>query len=234
MKLADYLDGMRGANTAEELETAIQADFKHGFRGRTWTQICKVRIAAGERIVAAHPHAFYVPRFGEQRRLTLCGETYKVGRGQNAAGVRYAWHDAGQWAMSLLIHHGLSKRAASRLWDSDWRQYPHRALKTAAAALAGEIPDPQLNVLIERKLYGHEEPIRYTVAQNEADKSDRRASRPCQCGGTLFDWGAGHSDGFDYVSWYCNSCPRNFTEYMTPAALQALRQGARLQAHSHN
>ena len=52
MKLSDYLEGMRAATSADELEAAIQAPFEHSYRGRTWSQICKVRVEAGNRIVA--------------------------------------------------------------------------------------------------------------------------------------------------------------------------------------
>jgi hypothetical protein len=227
MTLADYLGGMRSATTAEELDAAIQAPFKHPYRGRTWSQICRVRIEVGERIVASHSHGFYVPHLGERRLLTVCGQTYKVGRGQNSTGIRYAWHYAGDWAKVVLSKNGFSKRAANRLWDSDWQDYPHRALGVVASALAGQIPDPPLNVLIKNKRYGCGHPINYSVEQNEADQWDRRACRPCNCGGTLFDWGGGHSEGFDFISWRCNACPDTFTEYMTREAFYSLRQGAR-------
>lgn len=157
MKLAEYLDGLRSATTAEELEQALQADFKHVYHGRTWSRICNVRIEAGNRIVAAHPHGFYIPRFGERRQLTVCGDSYKVGRGYNSTGGRYSWHYAGEWAKEVLIHNGFSKRAANRLWDSNWWEYPHRALKTVAAALAAETPDPELNALIKQERNGDQE-----------------------------------------------------------------------------
>lgn len=227
MKLAEYLDGMRAAATADDLETAIQAPFKHSFCGRTWSTICKVRVEAGERICAAHPLGIYVPRFGPRRLLTVCGEAYKVGRGGNSTGVRYAWHYAGEWAKGLLIENGFSKRAAHRIWDS-WSEYPHRALEKVEAARAGGMPDPEMNVLIRHsRVEGSGSPIRYTVEQNIADKHDRRASQPCSCGGTLFDWGSGHSEGFEYINWHCNKCPDVFTEYMTPARLREIRTSRR-------
>lgn len=226
MKLTDYLDGMRAATTAKELEAAIQAPFKHSFRGRTWSTICKVRIEAGNRICEAHPHGDYVPRFGPGRVLTVRGESYKVGRGQNSTGVRYVWHSAGEWAKDVLKHAGLSTRAAHRIWEG-WSDYPHRCLPIVEAALAGKIPDPRLNRLIRHKRTGYGSPIRYTVEQNDADESDRRATRPCKCGGTLFDWGAGHSEGFEFINWHCNACPDVFTEYMTRDRLYALRQSTR-------
>jgi hypothetical protein len=124
----------------------------------------------------------------------------------------------------VLVGRGFSKRAANRLCEGDWRTYPHRSLATVEAALAGRIPDPQLNVLLRHERTEWGKPINYTAEQNEADNGDRRASRACDCGGVLFDWGAGHSDGFDYINWHCNKCPDVFTEYMTQQQLYALRQ----------
>lgn len=229
MKLEEYLAGMEAAQTCEELEAAIHMPFRHTYRGRTWNRICKVRIVAGERIVAANPNGRFVPHFGAGRRLTVCGESYRVGRGGNSTGVRYSWHHAGEWAMAILRREGFSIRAAHRIWDG-WDQYPHRCLATVAKALAGGYPDPELNLLVRHERTGYGHPIKYTVEQNEADPWDRRASRPCACGGTLFDWGAGHSDGFDYINWHCNACPDVFTEYMTQKQLYALRQSGRQQA----
>ncbi|HEX7858041.1 MAG TPA: hypothetical protein VF503_30535 [Sphingobium sp.] len=225
MKLSEYLDGLRAATTAQELEAALQADFKHGYRGRTWSQICKVREEVGLAICAAHPNGRFVPMWGPGRKMTLLGETYRVGRGGNSTGVRYAWHAAGVWAMDLMRREGLSVRASHRVWEC-WGSYPHRCLVIIEKALAGDIPDPVMNTLIPRKLYGHEEPIRYTGEQNDADQWDRRASMPCPaCGdGTIFDWGAGHSEGFDSISWHCNGCPASFTEYVTRDRMREIRQ----------
>lgn len=225
MKLTKYLDGMRAATTAEELEAALQADFKHSYRGRTWSQICKVREEVGLAICAAHPNGRFVPMWGPGRKMTMFGETYRVGRGGNSTGVRYAWRYAGEWAMGLMRQNGLPVRASHRVW-ANWGQYPHRCLSTIAAALAEKIPDPVMNTLIPHQLYGHERPINYSVEQNAADKSDRRASMPCPaCGaGTIFDWGAGWSEGFDSISWHCNACPTSFTEYVTKDRMREIRQ----------
>ncbi|MBL0928543.1 MAG: hypothetical protein IBJ15_00230 [Alphaproteobacteria bacterium] len=222
LRLADYLDGFAAANTPDELEAAIRAPIAHRYHGRTWRRICEARIDAGERICAAHPHGVFVPRLGPGRVLSLCGQTYRVGRGGNSTGVRYCWHAAGEWAMALLRKHGFSVTAAHRLWDG-WHDYPHRALAIVDAALAGRIPDPPLNVLIRHQRLDTTTPISLTVAANDADEVDRRASRPCECGGTLFDWGSGHSEGFAFVNWRCNACPDVFTEYMTQERLHELR-----------
>ena len=224
MRLSEYLDGMRAATTVEELETAIHAPYKHSFIGRTWSQICKVRIEAGNRIVATHPHAFYIPRYEQRRTLTCCGETYRVGRGQNSAGVRYCWHDAGEWAKSVLRRNGFGIRAANRMWEGSWYDYPHRSVALVDAVLAGKIPDPELNVLKRDDQTGYGSPVRFTVAENNADPFPR-ATRTCpSCGGTLFDWGGGHSEGFEFINWHCNACPDVFTEYMTREQFYTLRQ----------
>ncbi|WP_448952187.1 hypothetical protein [Labrys neptuniae] len=221
MNLTEYLDGMRVATSAEELEAAIKAPFKHSFRGRTWSQICKVRIEKGNEICAAHAHGRFVPIFGPRGLITLCGETYRMGHGQNSTGVRYIWHYAKTWAIEVLARNGFSQRAAYAVWD-ECGDYPHRCLKRIEEALAGKLPDPVLDTLIwHERSYGS--PIAYTVEQNNADKYDRRATRPCRCGGTLFDWGAGFSAGFDFINWHCNACPDVATEYLSPGRLYEIR-----------
>ena len=207
MKLSEYLDGMRAANTADDLEAAIQAPFKHSFRGRVWSQISKVRIEAGNRIVGAHPNSFYIPTLGSRNLLACCGETCRVGYG------------AGVWAQGLLRKQGFGIRAAARLWDSDWHEYPHRCIKLVGQILAGEFPDPQMGVMIRRDGVF---PIKYSVEENERDVRPR-PTRPCECGGTLFDWGGGHDYGFEYINWRCNKCPDVLAEYMTREQLYALR-----------
>jgi hypothetical protein len=223
MKLSEYLDGMRAATTPEELQAAIMADFKHNFLGPTWSKICKVRIEAGKKIVDAHPHGRFVPKLGPGRKLNVCGETCSVGRGHNSTGVRYVWHSAGEWAQDVMRRNGMSKKAAHRIW-SEWSDYPHRCLKTIEEALAGKIPDPVFFVLRPHGITTGG-PLNYSVAQNDADDGDHRATRPCPCGkGTLFDWGGGWSEGFDFVNWHCDACPEVYTEYMTREAFYQMRQ----------
>jgi hypothetical protein len=219
--LNDYLDGLRTATTAEDLEAAIQAPYKHSFRGPTWTRICNVREQRGREICDAHPLGRYVPRFGPGRRLTVCGETYVVGRGQNSTGIRYVWHAAEQFAMGVLMRNGFSRRAAHRVWGP-WNTYPHRALQCVEDGLAGKFPDPPMNRLILSHVAS--DPINYSVARNDADKWDRRASRPCKCGGTRFDWGSGWDGCFTSVTWRCNGCARVYVEYVTAARLAEIRR----------
>lgn len=224
IKLQDYLAGIEAATTAEALEDALQAPYKHSFHGPTWTRICKARIAAGERIVDAHPDGRYVPRFGARRVLSVCGEIYRVGHGGNSTGVRYAWHSAKTFAVDVLMRNGLSRVGAYRVWDG-FADYPHRCLATVRKALAGEYPDPELNVLKLSYVDGF--PIRYTVEQNDACDFDYRANMPCpHCStGTIFDWGGGYGAGdFPLVNWHCNACGAVYVEYMTNERFKDVRQ----------
>jgi hypothetical protein len=224
LSLRQYLGGMLAATTADELEAAIQAPHLHPFSGPTWSRISKVRDQRGKEICEAHSLGKFVPRV-DGRTITVCGETYRVARGGNSTGVRYAWHSVGEFVQSILLRDGFTKRAAYRIWDNCGR-YPHRCLAIVESALKAKYPDPQLNRLVfaYRSSAG---PIRYTVAQNEADSVDGRASRPCGCGGTRFDWGCGFSDSFTYISWPCNACNAVYIEYVTPDRLEEIRQQCR-------
>jgi len=226
MTLTEYLSGFDAASTAAELDLAIRANFKHSFSGPTWARICKARIAASYRICANHPHGRYIPIFGARRQLTVCGETYRIGRGQNGAGVRYVWHSAGEWAKDVLIRNGLGMRAASQIW-AQCEAYPHRALSTLDAFFRGDLADPRFDVLYRHKQEAWSRPINYTSEQNEVDTHEKRSSRSCDCGGTLFDWGADFSNGYDFVNWHCNKCPTVFTEYLRPGQLRSIRQQPR-------
>lgn len=224
MNLIDYLDGMRAARTASELDAAIRAPFKHSFRGRTWAAICKVRMERALAIIGEHAHQHFVPRI-DGRTLTVCGETHRIGKGMNSTGVRYAWHGAGQFAKDALRRNGFSQRAACRIWSEASGDYPHRCLAIIEDALAGLLADPPMNKLI----FSHmgTGPIKLTAAANDSDELDRRASRPCGCGGTRFDWGAGASDDFTFINWHCNKCRRIYIEYVSSERLWELRQAAR-------
>jgi len=224
LELQPYLDGMRAATTFTELEAAFQKDRTYqrfGWQSRGMSAIERVRVEEGLRLCSEHPHGHLVPRHGPRRRLEVCGGTYRVARGENSTGVRYAWAYAEGWAIDAMMRGGLSRKAAHMVWGS-FRDYPHRALQVVEEAMAGHIPDPELKVLIRHERNGGR-PIRYSIEENERDGGDRRASRPCPCGGTLFDWGAGHSLGFEFVNWHCNACPDVFTEYMTKEQLYELR-----------
>lgn len=215
---AAYIAGILTATTADELERAVQADFNHTYRGAQWSRISNARIAAGQAICDAHPHGHLVPRW-IRSDFIVAGQSLRVGRHPGS----YGWAHAKAWAIPILMDHGLSRRAAYDILDS-WFNYPHRCLKTIEAALAGKIPDPVLDRLHPRHRYKTVGPIRYTTEQNNADRYDKRASRPCACGGTRFDWGAGWSRGFDFINWHCNGCAYVYTEYLSPRRLTAIRQ----------
>lgn len=219
-KLADYLAGMRSASTADELERAIQVPFKHAYRGSVWSRISKVRIEEGERICGLHPRGDFVPRLGPRHRLTVCGETYRVGYGQNSTGVRYCWYYAQQWVEGILKANGLSMRAAHSVWDSSL-SYPHRALRTIDMAFTGKLPDPRFNRLIPHKTHDYSRPVR--VTERNAEATDR-AHRPCKCGGWLWDWGCGWNGYALFINWHCDECPRVYTEYITNERLMEIRR----------
>lgn len=226
IRLSAYLDGMRAAATSDELEAAIQAPFNHSYRGKIWAQISAVRVASGLEICDAHPLGHLVPRLGKRHVLTVAGETYRVGYGGNSTGVRYCWHAAEQWTRDILCKRGLSRRASNLVWDR-FGSYPHRCLKTLEMAMAGEIPDPVLDVMIRHERTGYGNPVKITVAQNNADTFCPRATRHCPCGGTLFDWGSGWDGSFSFINWHCNECPDVFTEYLSKGRLARIRQEGR-------
>lgn len=212
MTLTEYLDGMRQASTADELEAAIQAPHEHPFVGKVWSRICNVRIEAGERICDASPNGRFVPRFGPRRRLTVCGQTHRVANGGNSAGVRYVWSYAEDWARAILLAEGFTKRAFHSIWDSAF-EYPHRSLQAVERALAGELPDPVFDELRLLHNRSDDRPARVD-RQTEADC---RSHRPCECGddGWLWDWGGGWIGYAYHVAWHCDRCPKVFGEYLT-------------------
>ncbi len=219
MKLSDYLSGMRAATTAEDLEGAIRAPYKHSFSGRSWATISRVRVEKGIEICAAHRLSRFVPRI-EGNKLIVCGESYKIGRGHNSTGVRYVWHYAEQFVRDVLTRNGLSQRGVTEIWG--WiGSYPHRCLAAVEKALAGEFPDPPMNTLIYS--YTGHAPVNITVESNDSDTIDKRATRACACGGTLFDWGSGWENPFCFISWHCNACPKVFNEYVTSERLFEIR-----------
>jgi len=225
--LTPYLDGMRAATTADELEAALQKDdfwTAQPYNGRGRKLIDKIMIEEGRRLRDEHSKGHLIPRVSTRNTLTVDGKTYKVGRGGNSTGVRYCWTYAQFWAIDTMVAAGLSRKAAHMLWEN-FDRYPHRAIRALDRFLAGGLRDPELNVLIKHQHSGGGSPIRYSIAENDADDRSR-ASRPCPCGGTLFDWGCGNSYGFEFVNWHCIVCPDVFTEYMTQTQLYALRSRA--------
>lgn len=137
MKLREYLDGMRAAQTADELNAAIIAPYPDPFIGPVSSRIRNVRLEAGRRICDAHPLGHFVPRFGPKRLLQVCGESRHIYKGGNSTGVRYAWHDANEWAKGVLRENGLSDETANQVMNC-WSRSPHRALRYLEAAHAAE------------------------------------------------------------------------------------------------
>lgn len=215
MNLSDYLDGMRAARTAAELEVAIHVPFKHPFLGPTWSRISKVRRECGRAICDAHPLGAFVPRLGERHRLSVCGETYKVGYGQNSTGVRYCWHYAEQFAMDVLVRNGMSRSAAYGIWGC-WSDYPHRCLEIVEDCKAGRYQDPPLN----RMIFSHLSCAPVRVGKQEAKL---RASRPCRCGGRRWDWGCGWNGWTNFINWHCDGCRRVYDECVTEERLSEIR-----------
>ena len=218
MNLTQYLNGMRAATTADELETAIHAPFKHPFHGRTWRRICNVRDEVGRNICAAHPNGRYVPLFGAARQLQVCDQSYKVGHGQNSTGIRYIWTDAWQWAERILRGEGFSRRAAHDVCDGALK-YPHRKLAIVADALSGNLPDPPLNRLIYSG-----NTIAGPVRVNRRLEKNTRAHRRCKCGGWRWDWGCGWTGYCWVINWYCDRCTRIYVEYVDDDRLAQIRQ----------
>lgn len=208
MKLIDYLAAIRSANSIMGLEQAIQAPYVHNFTGRTWARICKVRDQRAVELCREHPLGKYVPIMTKSR-ITVCDETFARS------------YVAGERVVALLQESGFSKRAANRILGS-CGSYQHRTIAIIEEALSGRIPDPELNVL---KFTGMGSgPVQITVEENESDPIDSRATMPCECSGTLFDWGGGYSEGFSFINWRCNCCARTYTEYTSPERFRAIRQ----------
>lgn len=218
MKLTEYLAGFEAAVTVDDLEKAIQAPFKHQFRGPTWSRICTARKIAGQRIVDSHLFSRYVPRFGAGRILTVCGETYRVGRGQNSTGVRYVWYYAKEFFLEVVQRNGIGVRASHQIWDTAF-DYPHRTITILDEFFAGNLADPKLNRLIYTGRCSSGTPI----SVNRREEAEHRSNRPCRCGGLLWDWGAGNSCGFEFINWRCDRCPRTYTEWMTRERLREIR-----------
>lgn len=225
IRLSEYLSGMASAVTADDLEAAIRVPFNYSLHGKTYARISTVRITKGLDICDAHPFGHLVPRLGKRGALTVAGETYRIGPGGNSTGVRYLWHYAEQWGRDVLARHGLSRRASYSVWQR-FGSYPHRCLVVLERAMAGEMPDPVVDVMVKEKWAGYGEPVRITVEQNNASKYSKRATRPCPCGGVLFEWGSGWDGSFNYINWHCNACPDVFTEYLSKGRLESI-QGER-------
>jgi hypothetical protein len=212
MKRKEYIDGLRSASTVEELETAIQAPYH-----RSWRMILGIIRERAERLCASHPDSRFIPlRKGNQ--LEICGESHSCGRGGG-----YYGYGAEEVVKGALRRNGLSQTAAYRIWEWAAGPYLHRCIPIIADARAGKLSDPPMNRLIFAGMSCCG-PINMSVEANAADDISSRATLPCGCGGTLFDWGSGYSDGFNFVSWRCNKCPRTYSEWVTDERFREIRQ----------
>jgi hypothetical protein len=220
MELDDYLAGMRAATTADELEAALMAPYEHPYAGPIWNAICKTRVEEGLRLCADHPQGRLVPRFNGDA-ITVCGELLTPGPGFLAQNQHFDSPEVTQLVKGALVRQGLSSRAAHRVAQA-WIEYPHRCLAILESALKGELDDPPMNKLFLSHL--GRGPVALTVADNNADHEHRRASMPCQCHGTLFEWSNQEDDGITVVNWRCNRCDRVFAEYVTPERLDAIEK----------
>jgi hypothetical protein len=212
------------APTVSSLERAFQATCRsHPYRPFTLGDrlIAAAMRARGSALVAADPVGFYVPQIGERRRLQLCGETYRVGSGQNGPGERYVWTYAEHWANGLLHEHGAPREVRKAIWS--WcGSYPHRALAAARRWRADPDRKPER---VEREQYlKFHESVRLRGVD---DPHDQRAMRPCPgCGGDQMDWGCAGIDCIEpsyWLEWRCMSCNRVDGEEMTTERLYQLR-----------
>ena len=212
MKRKEYIDGLRSASTVEELETAVQAPYH-----RSWRMITGIIRERAEALCASHPHSRFIPlRNGNQ--LEICGEFHSCGRGGG-----YYGYGAEEVVKGALRRNGFSQTAAYRIWELATEAYLHRCVQIIADALDGKLLDPPMNRLIFAGISCCG-PVNISVEDNEAEGTYRRATLACECGGTLFDWGSGYSDGFNFVSWRCNECPRTYSEWVTNERFREIRQ----------
>jgi hypothetical protein len=215
MKRKEYIEGLRLASTVEELEAAIHAPYSH-----SWNMIGKIIRERAETLCAIHPNSRFVPlRKGKQ--LEICGESHSCGRGGG-----YYGYGAEEVVKGALRRNGFSQIATYRIWEWATSTYLHRCIPIIADALDGKLPDPPMNCLIFAGM-SCAGPVNISVEANAADDISHRATRPCECGGTLFDWGSGYSDGFNFVSWRCNKCPRTYSEWVTDERFREIRQPSR-------
>lgn len=146
MLLREHISAMHNAASVKELERACRAaydafpfrDWPNG--GRSHVRIVAARIKAGHALCDKSAAGYLVPRFDfRSSRLTVCGESKRVGRGQNGAGVLWVWAAAEAWALDVLKRNGVPPSARQVIW-SWWGQYPHRALREAERVLRRKRP----------------------------------------------------------------------------------------------
>jgi len=131
LQLPAVLAAIGGAATIDELEEAFQAGHRalddHPF-STAWNERGNAMRARGWDLIEADPQGHLIPRLGERHKLSVAGETTRVGYGHNAAGVRWVWAEAEAWAIGHLKSHGVAEETAKTVWGWCF-EYPHRALK---------------------------------------------------------------------------------------------------------
>lgn len=127
--LASHLAGINASSTAKELEARFRATFDLWKAQRTRERIREAVRVRGDQLCELRDRRALVPRYATRaRRITVCGETYRVAKGGNSTGVRYAWHDANEWVKATLRKHGASESLTREIMEW-WNNYPHRALR---------------------------------------------------------------------------------------------------------
>ncbi len=133
MKLSEHLERIARADTPKRLDVALWNATEEYPRSRE-----KIRWAVSERgaeLCRAHPGAEFVPVVGKRRRLSLCGQTYRVGYGGNSTGERYCWHYAREWVAGKLRAAGMTARERQQIDDWCFSLYPHRVLSAVDSFL---------------------------------------------------------------------------------------------------
>lgn len=128
-RLADVLRGIAEAATPHELEARFRSTFDVWRHQRTKERIRKAVRLRGRDLCGRLDKAGMIPRYAPRStRLTLCGETYRVGRGYNSTGVQYVSTGAHEWMRETLRRHECPDALARLIMDW-WGNYPHRALR---------------------------------------------------------------------------------------------------------
>lgn len=128
MKLSEHIENIRSADTPDALEKAFRATFDQ-FRPRTIARLHRAVIERGLELCQRSKRGALVPRWdGRHRRLHVAGQSYRVVHGGNSTGIRYAWHDAKEWARGVLREQNLDEDTIEIVLEW-WREYPHRALR---------------------------------------------------------------------------------------------------------
>lgn len=138
--IASYLQWIARAKDCNHLETLFQSYIStyparrvrgtyYKFRHPKEKEIRAAIEKRGWELVQLHPKSKRIPKLVWKGQWTVeyYGETYKAGRGQNSAGVRYVWAGLECWVMRV----GKWRNKDTCRAVLDWLRYgmPHRALR---------------------------------------------------------------------------------------------------------